>query len=186
MSIVRSAMPAILAVAVLIGPTVTFAKPVDKADLRGSSLPTSSTAWFQQSFEDALGRLRGDPGCLEFFGVGADHKLIGATFRFAPLGAARLDSNGDPKITGAATFVDDNLIMINSEGNFMTQSVFVPGRSAMVRFDGRTGLRGVAYSALVILHELGHLVGKFDPDSPGAWLSPDKSPPAEHRGSLVP
>jgi hypothetical protein len=70
-------------------------------------------------------------------------------------------------VVGAATHADMTpaRIFINSEGPFVSQSMVVTGKSGFQTIDMGTHLRGPDFGALLLLHELGHVVGKFGPDA---------------------
>lgn len=121
---------------------------------------------FREAFLNASKRLR-TPKCAAFYGEGATAKFEGAEYRFIPMGAPRLNDDGLPSVVGAATHNEATpaLVTINSEGPFVRQAMLVIGASGFQTIDMGTNLRGADFGALLLLHELGHVVGKFGPDA---------------------
>lgn len=127
---------------------------------------------FRAAFLNALNRLRA-PKCAAFYGDGAEAKFEGVEYRFTSLGKPRLNDQGLPTVVGAATYADASPIMVivNSDGPFLSQSMYVPGKSGFQTIDMDTRLRGADFGALLLLHELGHVVGKFGPDAGNSQLN---------------
>ena len=121
---------------------------------------------FREAFLNASNRLRA-PKCAAFYGDGAVAKFEGAEYRFVPMGAPTLNAEGLPRVVGAATYAETSpaSVMINSQGPFMNQMMLVNGKSGFQKVDMGTNLRGADFGALLLLHELGHVVGKFGPDA---------------------
>jgi len=121
---------------------------------------------FREAFLNASRRLQ-TPKCAAFYGAGATAKFEGAEYRFVPMGAPHLNEQGVVTVVGAATYAETQpaAVMINSQGPFLTQMMFVTGRSGFQTVDMGTGLRDADFGALLLLHELGHVVGKFGPDA---------------------
>jgi hypothetical protein len=125
---------------------------------------------FQSAFASAVRRLRA-PKCAAFYGPGAEEKFRWVAYRFMPLGAPSLGPDGLPRVTGAATFPGSPpAVFINSQGPFLSQILFVPG-AGLRTLDMGTGLRGAEFGGLLLLHELGHVVGKFGPDAADSALN---------------
>lgn len=83
--------------------------------------------------------------------------------------------SGDSGATGAFTVAPApyRRVYLLRQGPFFNQQLMVQkpgGTSATAFFDEGTGMRGKEFRALLLLHELGHVTGKFGPDSavPGA------------------
>src|SRR5262249_2940901 len=100
------------------------------------------------------------PRCAGVFGEGAAEALQKAEFRFVPMGKPRLHADGRVVVVTAATLKEFNLILINRDGPFL-QTAMTGNRIGGLGVDFRFGLSPVAYRALILLHELGHLMGKF-------------------------
>ncbi|MEW6737586.1 MAG: hypothetical protein AB1489_40265 [Acidobacteriota bacterium] len=103
---------------------------------------------------------------LSFFassGKNGFDALRNAKFQFSPLRR----SNGEPAPEVAAfTRTSENLIVINTRGTFSTlDDPKVTIGDKEVNVDCGTGFRGDKLGALLLLHELGHLVGLFGDDA---------------------
>jgi hypothetical protein len=127
---------------------------------------------FRAAFLNASRRLRA-PKCAAFYGEGAAAKFEGAEYRFVPMGAPRLNDEDVPTVVGAATYADPPpaSVMINSQGPFLKQTMIVNGATGFQKVDMGTNLRGADFGALLLLHELGHVVGKFGPDAHDSALN---------------
>jgi hypothetical protein len=119
---------------------------------------------FNNGFVNAVRRLR-EPKCAAFFGSGAELQFVSAGYRFTFMGAPVVNEQGNVQVVGAAAFHNPDWVFINSQGPFVTPRMFVPGKSGLQTVDMGTNLRGADFSALLLLHELGHLVGNFVPDA---------------------
>jgi hypothetical protein len=80
-------------------------------------------------------------------------------------GKPKLNSDGKVSVVSASTDRDRNIILINSEGPYMNPRLTVHG----IQFN--YGLADREFRALLLLHELGHLVGKFHHDGNDDALS---------------
>jgi hypothetical protein len=102
------------------------------------------------------------PRCRRVFGDEAPQALLNANYRILPLGKPRLVGNGKFQLMNASTIRDVRLIIVNADGSFINPSLEANG----VRFN--YGMRPVNLRAMIILHELGHLIGRFahDADDP--------------------
>jgi RHS repeat-associated protein len=126
---------------------------------------------FNKAFAEAVSRLS-DDDCAELFG-GKDaalKALSGANYSYRDLGAAKYDGESKTiKVTGAATITSTNppSVYINSSGPFRNTNLLVitPSGVESRTVDFGTGLRGAQFGALLLLHELGHLTGSFEPDA---------------------
>jgi hypothetical protein len=101
--------------------------------------------------------------CADLFGEGAIQTLGSADFRFVPMSKPRVQADGAVLVVTAATLREFKLILINRDGPFL-QTAMSSNRIGGLGVDFRFGLKPVDYRALVLLHELGHLVGRFKPD----------------------
>lgn len=113
-----------------------------------------------------------DRDCLGRFGDGAAEALAGATFRLLPMGSPTI-VNGNPTVVGAATIAESNEIWINVQGPMFNQNVYIPGTQSFGYFDFGTGLTGADWGALLLLHEVGHLTGRFGTDAQDSALNLD-------------
>jgi len=127
---------------------------------------------FREAFLNAAKRLQA-PKCAAFYGEGAAAKFEAVEYRFVPMGAPRLNKDDLPVVVGAATYSDASpiLVTINSQGPFSRQTMLVEGATGFHTIDMGTNLRGSDFSALLLLHELGHVVGKFGPDAHDSALN---------------
>jgi RHS repeat-associated protein len=123
---------------------------------------------FNKAFKEAEERLDKDK-CADLFG-GKDAALatLRATeYRVLPLatGGPKVDPNtGGVSVIGAQTNSPTS-VFINSKGPFFNNMMFVPGKSDLQTLDFGSGLRDAAFGALLLLHELGHQVGRFGADA---------------------
>ena len=115
------------------------------------------------AWSNAVDRLN-DRDCLGLFGDGSAEALATVTFRLLPLGMPRV-VNGSAAVIGAATVRESNEIWINVQGPMFNQNVYVPEAGRFAYFDFGTGLNGANWGALLLLHEVGHLVGVFAADA---------------------
>ncbi|MFI5361413.1 MAG: hypothetical protein ACHQ49_05545 [Elusimicrobiota bacterium] len=128
---------------------------------------------FQAAFLNAINRLQA-PKCAAFYGEGGETKFETSEYRFLPMGKPHLNDQGVVTVIGAATHAEGKppaSVFINSEGPFVTQMMFVTGRSGFQKVDMGTNLRDADFGALLLLHELGHVVGKFGPDADDSELN---------------
>jgi hypothetical protein len=122
---------------------------------------------FREAFLNASNRLRA-PKCAAFYGEGGAAKFEGSEYRFLDMGKPHLNDKGVVTVVGAATYAEGKppaSVMVNAQGPFLTQSMYVIGKSGFQTVDMGTNLRGADFGALLLLHELGHVVGKFGPDA---------------------
>jgi hypothetical protein len=105
------------------------------------------------------------PKCRSIFGPDAVTALLSATYRLLPLGSPLLGSDGKFHVLSALTLKAEKTILINSQGPFANPKLRIHG----VQFN--YGLGDQEYRAFLLLHELGHLVGRFKPDGRNAALS---------------
>jgi hypothetical protein len=128
---------------------------------------------FQEAYLNAVGRLQ-NPKCADLYGEGGADKFAGVQYRFLALGRPHLNDQFKPTVIGAVTHAEGAppaSVFINSEGPFLTTSMFVTGKSGFQTVDMGTNLRGADFGALLLLHELGHVVGKFGPDANDSELN---------------
>lgn len=108
--------------------------------------------------------LRENSKCAKLFG-GADraiNALRNANIKYGDLG--RYKNLGDGRFTGiaAGTNREANEIIINTHGGFLLGGIvlapgYEPGQTVYVSV--RDGLTATEYRAVLLLHELGHLLG---------------------------
>src|SRR5262245_31804128 len=106
--------------------------------------------------------------------------LHSVEYRLVPMGKPKMLLDGSVTVVAALTLRDHHLILINSRGPFMNpmmSSTRIGGQGVDFRF----GLSPVDYRALLILHELGHLMGRFKPDGSDSELASDRKNPAPMR-----
>lgn len=124
---------------------------------------------FNKGFVNAVRRLRA-PKCSALFGSGAERRFVEVSYRFVPMGAPAVGDDGGVKVVGAAT-IEKKAVFINNQGPFMSPVMLVPGKSGFQIVDMGTGLRGADFSGLLLLHELGHVMGLFGPDADDSALN---------------
>jgi hypothetical protein len=69
----------------------------------------------------------------------------------------------ETSVTGAQTASATD-VHINKQGPFFNNQMFIRERGKPVTLDFHSGLRGAAFGALLLLHELGHQTGIFGSD----------------------
>jgi hypothetical protein len=106
--------------------------------------------------------------CSKFFGETAKTALQTTDFRVVSYGAPVL-REGKLTVPMAQTMPNHKMVVINLDGPFFNQRALAGG--SVKSFGGiQPGTRSVTLSdsefrVLLLLHELGHVIGKFDPDS---------------------
>jgi hypothetical protein len=149
---------------------VADAAPSQPATAAVPALPLGTHKEFIKPFHDAfvkaVQRLR-SPECSKFYGEGAEALFQSAEYRFLPLGAPAINEDGRVGVVGACTHADTRppSVFINLQGPFLSQLMYVPGKNGLQTLDFNSNLRGADFGALLLLHELGHMVGKFGPDA---------------------
>ncbi len=123
---------------------------------------------FRAAFEDAKNRIVNNSKCAKLFGgrLAAIKALYNTRYGFGsiPGGAPTVDPSGVPSVFGAAT-LSTGSVVINSQGPFINQSLYVAQKGRFVTFDFGTSLRGLPFRSLILLHELGHVRKIFGPDA---------------------
>ncbi len=121
----------------------------------------------RQAVVDAAEHVAKQKSCSKVFGPRAAETLKAAGYRFVPMGRPQLRMFPTPQysVVNAATIHEQNLILINSEGAF-----FEP-RLAIEAAYFNYGLKDRKLRAFILLHELGHLMGRFEPDADNPALS---------------
>ena len=117
-----------------------------------------------EGFTEAAKRLQ-KPDCGDLFGPKGREVFLSATYIVISFGKPQLNSDGKFNVISASTDRERNIIMINSEGPYMNPRLAVHG----VRFN--FGLKDREFRALLLLHELGHLAGRFKHDAADPALS---------------
>ena len=125
---------------------------------------------FQDAFINAIKRLRSPemPECAAFYGEGGEAKFESSQYSFQPLGKPHLNDKGLVTVVGAATHAEGKppaTVFINLQGPFLTQSMIVQGKDGFQTVNMGTNRYGADFGAILLLHELGHIVGKFGPDA---------------------
>ncbi|MEA2204181.1 MAG: hypothetical protein QOE77_957 [Blastocatellia bacterium] len=119
------------------------------------------------SLNIAKEHIRKNPHCAALFGKSVSDliAMLDATeYRVLDLGrytfnAATLETS----VTGAQTASATD-VHINKQGPFFNNQMFIRERGKPVTLDFHSGLRGAAFGALLLLHELGHQTGIFGSD----------------------
>jgi hypothetical protein len=131
--------------------------------------PPGLVSDFNAAFQDSINRLN-RTNCGTIFGgqAVASAAMYNANYRFLHMGGPTRDSNGIWGVVGADTISSIQMVRLNLDGpfaNLKNPTLFAPGMPAPMRFNFGTGLSGVKLGAAILLHEAGHLVGKFLPDA---------------------
>ena len=129
---------------------------------------TAAHELLARAIADAGERLK-HQGCSDFFGPAAVQTLTSAQYVLSKLGAPRFVGNR-AFVTAARTVIEENIVLINLDGPFITPRLIVGGKR--YRFNGiLTGeatpivVSDSQFRAVILLHELGHLLGTFAPDT---------------------
>jgi hypothetical protein len=115
----------------------------------------------RQAVVEAERRLE-QPRCRRVLGDEATQALLTANYRVFSLGKPQQVANGKFQLSNATTIRELRLIVVNADGSFINPSLKAKG----VRFN--YGMTPLNLRAMIILHELGHLIGRFahDADDP--------------------
>jgi hypothetical protein len=114
---------------------------------------------------EAMRRITSSTKCKSFldndnYDGYAEHLLNNTEYRIIPL-------PGGPGV-GAQTNSPTS-VFINPNSSYFNQTVYgMPGQDPFYYADFGTGLTGVAYQALILLHELGHQTGQLGADTNSA------------------
>jgi hypothetical protein len=121
----------------------------------------------RQAVDEAAAHIEKKTNCSLIFRPGAVEALKAAKYRFVRMGQPRLRLGPKPhySVVNAATIREQNLILINSEGAFFRPRMTID--DAHFNY----GLNDRDLRAFVLLHELGHLMGRFEPDADNPELS---------------
>jgi RHS repeat-associated protein len=123
---------------------------------------------FKNAFDNAVNRLKSKKECAKLFGglQKALNTLNSATYRLFDEPPSLMYQNGKwvPQVTGAATY-PGNMVTINISGPFFNGPDLKMSGNRSFRADLGTGLKGNDLAALLLLHELGHQVGKWGKDA---------------------
>ena len=121
-----------------------------------------------RAIKDAGKRLQ-QQNCAAFFGPSALKTLTSAEYKLISLGPPRFVGN-EALVTAARTILAENTVMINLDGPFVSPRMNYGGRR--YRFNGilngserPTVLADAEFRVAILLHELGHLLGNFPPDT---------------------
>jgi RHS repeat-associated protein len=130
----------------------------------GARLLSPFSGIFNSAMEDAYNKLTTSETCCKFFGPGAVNALQSARWSFRAEGWPRVNSSGEPTSEGAETL--PGAVFINSQGPFIDPGrTWVLANGGLKQEDMSGGLGDVGARAMIILHELGHLTGKFLQDT---------------------
>lgn len=151
--------------------TATFAES-DRSDLSTISDTNTPVHAAQElltrAIQDAGKRLQRQ-NCAAFFGPDALKTLTSAEYKLMRLGPPRFVGNA-ALVTAARTIYEGNIVMINLDGPFVTPRLSYGGRR--YRFNGiltgsatPTTLSDAEFRVVILLHELGHLLGSLPPDT---------------------
>jgi hypothetical protein len=147
------------------------AAPASDAPPLPPGTPPKLVRPFQEAFAKAIQRLK-NPKCAALYGAEGEgeRQFRAVEYRYEKMGRPTLNSEGLPRVVGASTHAGTPAsVFINSEGPFIQQNVYVNGRFQILDFE--TGLRGADFGGLLLLHELGHVVGIFGPDAKDSKLN---------------
>ncbi|MFI5360398.1 MAG: hypothetical protein ACHQ49_00390 [Elusimicrobiota bacterium] len=136
-----------------------------------SNTPPKQVKIFRDAFAKAIIKLQ-NPKCAAFYGAPGEgeRRFRAVAYKYEPLGRPTFDESGNPMVVGAATIAGTPVqVFMNSEGPFVNQNVWAHGRWTALDFE--TNLRGADFGGLLLLHELGHVVGKFGPDADDSKLN---------------
>jgi YD repeat-containing protein len=124
---------------------------------------------FLRALQEAEKRLQ-KADCAKLFGKSAAdlvNMLENTEYRVLAFkdGAPRYDSaTGETTVIGAQTNSPSS-VFINEKGPFFNNRMLVIGKTGLQTLDLNSGLHGKEFSALLLLHELGHQTGIFGSDA---------------------
>ena len=123
---------------------------------------------FKDAFDEAVDRLKKKKDCAKLFGglQNALNTLNSATYRLFndPIKTTYKDGKFVPSVTGAMT-ASGNTVFINLAGPFFNGPDLKISGNRSFKADFGTGLKGTDLAALLLLHELGHEIGKWGSDA---------------------
>jgi hypothetical protein len=161
----------VLSFCVLLAAATTCFAVADRADsTKPDTNGTAKTArdLLAHALQDARKRLQ-QRECAALFGPAAQQTLSSAEYKLMSLGPPRLVGN-EILVTAARTVLEENIVMINLDGPFVTPRLYYGGRH--YRLNGiltgsasPTVLSDAEFRVVILLHELGHLLGSFAPDT---------------------
>jgi RHS repeat-associated protein len=156
---------------------IPTAPPVPVPTLPAGTPPDLTKA-FEDSFREFVSRVV-KPACGQVFGGTqvALNAMYNSYYAFIDLGGPKFE-DGTWTLTGA--FVSHNpsttTVFLNTRGPFsnLNNPTFIaPGMSSPGVFDLGTGFRGPKLGGVMLLHEAGHVVGKFGKDTgKDKWKNP--------------
>jgi hypothetical protein len=154
-----------------------FDHPQQTAPQVGGTNDKGKIKVFTNAFNKAVSLLDNE-ACAKLFG-GKDaalKALYGASYSYRDLGVPIYNPDTQTvKVTGAATLSNTNppSVYLNTNGPFSNTTLLVmtPSGVQSKTVDFKTGMRGAEFGALLLLHELGHLVGIFKADASNAELN---------------
>ena len=127
----------------------------------------SARTLLNRAIDDATERLERS-SCVQLFGSSAVRLLQTADYRLLPLGPPHYRGNR-PAVRVAFTVSDRHMVMINLDGPFVNPRLPLLGTTRFFnlidsRRNGAVVLSDNDFRALILLHELGHLTGTFEPE----------------------
>ncbi len=146
----------------------------------GNSYTQQQKDMVTSAFNDALNRLL-EPKCASIFGADDPAEpmavLAAAAFRLVDLGDPKRSTTRDSDwyIIGAQALSSAQEIRLNTNGPFFNQKIWVQAAGLFLQVD-TGGLTQSSFGALLLLHELGHLMYVAGPDADNrarntAWTS---------------
>ena len=125
----------------------------------------------QKLLDDAIAesvKRLGKQQCAKLFGPEALDAVHRTDFRIVSFGPPVM-REGRPVVSAAKTLPNHKMVLINLDGPFVNTQILIGGKlENFARVQPRT--KSVALSqedirVAIILHELGHVLGKFGPDT---------------------
>jgi hypothetical protein len=139
----------------------------DKASTSSEERMKTAKKLLEDAIAESVKRL-GNQQCSILFGPEALEALRRTEFRIVSFGPPVL-REGRPVVSAAKTIPNHKMVLINLDGPFVNEKLLVGGKlENFARVQPRT--RSVALTQddiriAIILHELGHVLGKFGPDT---------------------
>ena len=127
------------------------------------------------------------PECVKALGAQTADQVLAAfqnaTFNFSSLGSVVILAGGGYDMTAGQTFQGSNVVTLNSNINWLAPNLtigynqntqgnqVIPVLTIVQNEFGLNSLSIVQFVEMVVLHELGHILGGLAPDGPGSTVT---------------
>jgi hypothetical protein len=172
------------ALCVLIGVVLALASSQSLAQ-GGAAEPADRLSTAKRFLDEAIvnaGKRLQRKECAAFLGPNAVEALNSTDYRVLSFGTPVL-REGRLVVTAAETTPNHKMVLINLDGPFVSPRILIGGKyeyfTGLQPLNKSITLSDIQIRVLIVLHELGHVVGKFGPDT----MSVDES--QRHTDSVI-